>query len=83
MRNTAINGVLKPSLSFIRDGNGGLAAVADREMREQLRSITSTKNLMDSCKMRSTLFMAEIRGKNTALNTFPSQEFAGTTRRTS
>nr|GMD61001.1 hypothetical protein BHE74_00017168 [Ipomoea batatas] len=80
VRNAAINGILKPGLSFIGDGNGGLGAVPNGEMREKLRSITGTKNLMDGCKMGSSLFMAEIGGKNTALNAFSSQEFAGTTR---
>nr|GMD98488.1 hypothetical protein BHE74_00017168 [Ipomoea batatas] len=54
VRNAAINGILKPGLSFIGDGNGGVGAVFDGEMREQLRSITGTKNLMDGFKMGSS-----------------------------
>nr|GME00177.1 hypothetical protein Iba_chr15fCG2870 [Ipomoea batatas] len=53
-RNAAINGILKPGLSFIGDGNGGLSAVADGETREQPRSITGTKNLMDGCEIGSS-----------------------------
>lgn len=81
MRDTSINGVLKPGLSFIRDCNGGLAAFAHREVSKEFGDITSTKNLVNGCKMGSSLFMAEVRSKNTAPHTFPPQEFASTTRR--
>lgn len=83
MGDTAIDGILKPSLSFIRDGNSGFATITHRKVSEELRHIASSKNLVYSWEMRSSLFMAEIRSKNTPPHTFPPQEFAGTTGGTS
>ena len=80
MRNTAINRILKPSLSFIGESDGGLTPVADREVSKEFRHVASSEYLMNSCKMSSTLFMAEIRRKNTTFDTFSPQEFASTTR---
>lgn len=82
MRNAAIYGILKPSLSFIRDCDRSFTAFTDREVSEQLRDIACTENLVDGCKMGCALFMAEIRCKYTASYTLSSQEFASTTRGT-
>lgn len=79
MRNAAIDGILEPGLSFVGDGDSSLASIADREVCQELGNIAGTKDLVNSCKMSSTLFMAEIWGKNTAPHTFSPEEFAGTT----
>jgi len=83
MSNTAINWILKSSLSFIRDGDSSFTTVTHRKVSKELWNITCSKNLMNGCKMSGTLFMAKVRSKNTTSHTLSSQEFAGSTRRTS
>lgn len=80
MWNTAINGILNPSLSFIGERDSGLAPVTHRNLSEELRHVASSKHLMNSSEVARTVFVGEIRCENTAFYTFSSQEFAGTTR---
>lgn len=79
---TAIDGILKPSLGLIRNGDSSLTALSEWKTSEKLRDIAGPKDLVNGSKMGGTLFMAEIRCKNTPSDTFPSQEFAGSTWRT-
>ena len=80
---TSVNGILKPTLSFILEYNGNPIMITYRKLGQELGSITDTKNLVDSCKMSKSFFMAEVRGKDTPLGTFSSPDFANTTWRTS
>ena len=82
VRNAAIDGILKASLSFIRDGNSSLTALSNREASKKLRHIAGSKHLMNGGKVRGSLFVAEVRSKNTPSDTFSSQELAGSTWRT-
>nr|GMD13936.1 hypothetical protein Iba_chr07bCG1560 [Ipomoea batatas] len=45
MGNTAIDGILKPSLSFIRDGDSSFTAITNRKMSKKFGHIASPKNL--------------------------------------
>ena len=81
MGDTAINWILKSGLSFIWDCDCSFTTVTHRKVSKKLWDIACTKDLMNGCKMGSTLLMAKIRCKNTTSHTFSSQEFAGSTRR--
>jgi len=80
MGNTSINGVSDPCLSFIGDSDNRLTAFSNRDMQQQLRYITSTKNLMNGCKSSRPLFRAKVRRKNTIGRTFSPEKLACSTR---
>lgn len=82
MRNTSVNGVFEPSLSFIGYGDRGSRAITHRKMSKQLRHIACPEDLVNGRKVRSALLVAEVRRENAASHAFSSQKFASSTRRT-
>lgn len=81
MRDTAIDRILQPSLSFVRDRDRGLAAVGDREVSEKLGSVACPEDLVDGREVRGAEFVAEVRGKDAAIDTLSSKKLASSTRR--
>lgn len=81
MRDATIDRILQPSLGFVRDGDCSLRSISQREVQQELREIARPEDLVDCCKVRRALFMAEVRGEDAAPDTLPPQEFASSTGR--
>lgn len=50
MRDTAINRVMKTSLSFVGDGDNSFTSIMDWNIKQELRDVACSKHLVNSCK---------------------------------
>lgn len=78
MGDAAINGVLEPGLSLVGDRDGGLKAVGQRQVHEQLPDIASPKDLVDGGEVGSTLLVAEVGCEDATGHALPPEKLAGT-----
>lgn len=80
MRDTAINRVMKTSLSFIGDGYNSFTSIMDWNIKQELRNVTCSKHLVNSCESCCSLLRWKIRCKYTIGCALPPQELACTAR---
>lgn len=60
---TAINKILNPSLNFNSECNGNCKLVIYRNMGQEDRGFSGTRNVMDGSKMSRSFFIAKVKDK--------------------
>jgi len=72
----AVDGVAQPGLRLVGDGDGGLRAVGERQVREKLGHVAGAEHLVDGGEVRRALLVAEVGREDAAAHALAPQELA-------
>jgi hypothetical protein len=81
LRNASVDGVAEPGLRLVGDGDDGLAAVGDGEVREQLGGVAGAEHLVDGGEPGRALVGAEVGREHALRHAPPPQKLARAARR--
>lgn len=82
MGNATVDRVLKPRLGFVGHGDGGLGAVGDWDVQEELGKVAGPEHLVDGGEVGCALLVAKEGGEDAAPNALAPKELASSAWRT-
>ena len=77
----AVDGVAQPRLRLVGDGDGGLGAVGERQVGEELGHVAGAEHLVDGGEVRRALLVAEVGREHAPAHALAPQELARAARR--
>jgi len=77
----AIDGVAEAGLRLVGDSDGGLGAVGERQVGEQLGHVAGAEHLVDGGEVRRPLLVAEVWREHAPAHALAPQKLARAARR--